>query len=76
MSLRNKLCTYIFLLSNVLVKCRVSNVALNSALHHCASIVVLDKALPTFFIQVVLVSEPLFAEVLDSVVVSVSQEVV
>ena len=54
----------------------MSNVSLNGALHHCASIVVLDIAFPARFRQVVVLSEALLAEVLDRIVVSIRQEVI
>ena len=47
------------------------DVSLNRALHHCASIVVLDVALPTRLWQVSVLRETLFAEVLNSVVVRI-----
>ena len=54
----------------------MSNVSLDSTLHHCASIVILDVALPTRFGKVMVLREALLSEVLDSIVISVSEEVV
>ena len=54
----------------------MSDVALNRALHHCASIVVFDKTFPARLRKVMVLSETLFAEILNRVVVSVSQEIV
>lgn len=52
------------------------DVSLDVALHHRASIVVLDKSLPSGFGQTWTLSESLLAEVLDSIIISVGQEVV
>ena len=54
----------------------MSDVALNCALHHCASIVVFDVAFPARLRQVVILREALLAEVLDGVVISIGQKVV
>ena len=54
----------------------MSNVSLDSTLHHCASIVILDVALPARFRKVMVLSEALLSEVLDSIVISVSEEIV
>ena len=48
---------------------------LDRALHHCASVVVLDVALPARLGQVIVFGEALLAEVLDRVVVRVREEV-
>ena len=48
---------------------------LDCALHHCASVVVLDVALPARLGQVIVFGEALLAEVLDRVVVRVREEV-
>ena len=45
--------------------------ALNRALHHRASIVVLDIALPARLRQVIVLCEALLAEVLDRIVVCI-----
>lgn len=50
--------------------------SLDSALHHCASIVVFDVAFPARLGQVVILREALLAEVLDGVVISIGQKVV
>ena len=52
------------------------NVTLDSALHHCASVVVLDEVFPTWLWQIVIFGESLLAEVLNGVVVCICQEVV
>ena len=54
----------------------MSDVPLNSALHHCASIVVLDEAFPSGLGQIVVLCEALLAEVFNSIVVCVGQKVV
>ena len=48
---------------------------LDCALHHCASVVVLDVALPARLGQVIVFGEALLAEVLDRVVVRIREEV-
>ena len=50
--------------------------SVHSALHHCASIVILDVALPAGFGKVVVLCEALLSEVLDSIVISVREEIV
>ena len=67
---------YIFLLADIAVQRRVSNVPLYCTLHHCASIVVFNVAFPSSFWQGWTFCEPLLAEILDRVVVGVCQEVV
>ena len=52
------------------------DVPLNCALHHCASIVVLDEAFPSGLGKIVVLSESLLAEVFDSIVVCIGQKVV
>ena len=54
----------------------MSNVSLDSTLHHSASIVILDVALPTGFGKVMVLCEALLSEVLDSIVISVCEEIV
>ena len=51
------------------------DVALNSTLHHCASIVVFDETFPAGLGQVMILSEALLPEVLNGIVVCVGQEV-
>ena len=68
--------TYIFLLANVLVKRWVPNMSLNRALHHCASIVILNVALPSRLWQVMILREALLSEIFNRVVVCIGQEVV
>ena len=53
----------------------MSDVSLNSALHHRASIVVFDITFPSWLWQVMVLGESLLSEVLDSIVVSVGQKV-
>ena len=53
----------------------MSDVILDRALHHRASIIVLDVALPAGFRQVRVLGEALLSEVLDGVVVCVRQKV-
>ena len=62
----------VLLLSNVHIKGRVSNMALDCTLHHRASIIVLDIAFPARLRQVRILFEALLTEVLDRIVVSVS----
>ena len=52
------------------------NVALDSALHHCTSIVILDVTFPARFRQIMVLSEALLPEIFDSVIVCIGQEVV
>lgn len=66
----------IFLLADILVERRMSNMALNCALHHCASIIVFNVAFPSTFVQIVTICEALFAEILDCIIVGIGQKVV
>ena len=52
------------------------DMALDCTLHHRASIIVLDIAFPARLGQVRILREALLSEVLDGVVISVSQEIV
>jgi hypothetical protein len=67
--------TYIALFADILVDCLVHNVSVDFALHHCAAIVIFDVPFPAGFGHRRTLSEPLLPEVLDSIVVSVGQEV-
>ena len=51
-------------------------VPLNCALHHRASIVILDEALPAGLGQVMVLSETLLAEIFYGIIVSIGQKVV
>lgn len=51
------------------------DVPLDCALHHSASIVVFNVAFPTWLRQVMVLCEALLAEVLDRIIVCVSQKV-
>ena len=66
----------VLLFSNVHVEGRVSDMALDCTLHHRASIIVLDIAFPARLRQVRILREALLTEVLDGIVISVSQEIV
>ena len=54
----------------------MADMALDCALHHRASIIILDIAFPTRFGQVRILREALLTEVLDGVIIGVSQEIV
>ncbi len=73
---QNESNAYIFLFTDVLVERCVSNVGLNRALHHCASIIVFNVAFPSTFVQIVTICEALFAEILDCIIVGIGQKVV
>lgn len=54
----------------------MSNMALYRTLHHRTSIVIFDVTFPPWLWQVMILGETLLTEVLDGIVVSISQEVV
>lgn len=67
--------TYIALFADILVDRLMHNVSINFALHHCATIVIFYVTFPAGFRHRRTLSETLLPEVLDSIVVGISQEV-
>ena len=61
--------------SNVLVEGRVLDMSSYIALHHRASIVVFDIAQIAWLRQVLALTKSLLAKVLNSIVISIGQEV-
>jgi hypothetical protein len=67
---------YFFLLPDSLRDVNIVNVLVDLALHHGAPVVVLDVSLPSVLRHCRRLSEALFPEVLNCIIVSISQEVV
>jgi hypothetical protein len=65
-----------FLLSDVVVEGSVLDVSLDGALHHGRPVVIFNITFPAGFWQSGALCETLLAEILDSVVVCIGQEIV
>lgn len=76
----NQFTHLVHLASDVLVKCLMSDMSVNYALHHCTSIVILNVSFPSRLIHKSrwcrLFLKALLSEVLNGVIISISEEVV